>query len=315
MTSSEPPRLSAFNPARVSFGRHETFPLRYAWLPKGFAEMKGNPRCFESDEAPVRLGVGKNMVHAIRYWLRAARMARVTADGMFATALGERLLSEDGWDPYLEDEGTLWLIHWLLAANPEEATAWWWFFNRFHKVEFSSAEAGEALLTFARENVTAKYSAAKARQDAALVLRMYARSGGGSGVGFEDALDSPLANLGLVSRLGGSRRYRSRAGRQEGLPTGIVAFVLAELFELTGAAELAVDALMYGGAGLPAPGAVFRLSEAALLAALEDCVERFPKDFRLQETAGLRQLFALRRVAPLECLRRHYERANRELAA
>ena len=77
MTLADEPRLSAFNPARVSFGRHETFPLRYAWLPKGFAEMKGNPRCFESDEAPVRLGVGKNMVHAIRYWLRAARMARV----------------------------------------------------------------------------------------------------------------------------------------------------------------------------------------------------------------------------------------------
>ena len=85
--------------------------------------MKGNPRCFELDEAPVRLGVGKNMVHAIRYWLRAARMARMTPEGMLATALGDRLLSEDGWDPYLEDEGTLWLIHWLLAANPEEASA------------------------------------------------------------------------------------------------------------------------------------------------------------------------------------------------
>ena len=109
MTSSAAPRLSAFNPARVSFGRHETFPLRYAWLPKGFSEMKGSPRCFESDEAPVRLGVGKNMVHAIRYWLRAARMARVTPDGMLATALGDRLFSEGGWDPYLEDEGTLWL--------------------------------------------------------------------------------------------------------------------------------------------------------------------------------------------------------------
>ena len=65
----------------------------------------------------------------------------------------------------------------------------------------------------------------------------------------------------------------------------------------------------------PRRGRCFALSEAALLATLEDCVERFPKDFRLQETAGLRQLFALRRVAPLECLRRHYERANRELAA
>lgn len=63
-----------FNPERMAFGRHETFAVRYGWLSKGFQAMDENSKVFESDEATVRLGVGKNMVSAIKYWLRACRM-------------------------------------------------------------------------------------------------------------------------------------------------------------------------------------------------------------------------------------------------
>jgi hypothetical protein len=60
---------------KASFGRHQTFPLRYAWLTKGFHALTANPRIFDSDEATVTLGVGKNMVASIQYWLQATRLA------------------------------------------------------------------------------------------------------------------------------------------------------------------------------------------------------------------------------------------------
>ena len=63
-----------FNPDKMAFGRHETFALRYGWLSKGFQAMTKDSGIFESDEATVKLGVGKNMVSAIKYWLRACRM-------------------------------------------------------------------------------------------------------------------------------------------------------------------------------------------------------------------------------------------------
>jgi len=310
------PRVGALNPSRVSFGRHESFPLRYAWLPKGFRVTQEDPRAFEAADATVRLGVGKNMVHSIRYWLRASRMTDVTTDGLFPTQVGKRLLDrEDGWDPYLEDDGSLWLLHWLLAANPEQATAWYWFFNHFHKPEFSSQEAAQALLTFVAEHVVAKYSATKAKQDVAIVLRMYAPSRGGGRVPFEEALDSPLTNLRLATVLGGSRRYQSKPSGQERLPVRILGFAVAELFEFSGASELSVDALMYGGDGLPAPGAVFRLTESALLSKVEDFVSLYPDAFRLQETAGLRQVFCSERVDPLSILEDYYAApARRETA-
>ena len=49
MTLADEPRLSAFNPARVSFGRHETFPLRYAWAAEG---VRGDER----EPALLRVG-------------------------------------------------------------------------------------------------------------------------------------------------------------------------------------------------------------------------------------------------------------------
>ncbi len=119
------------NPEKASFGRHETFPLRYGWLPKGFQAVQKDPHIFENaDEATVRMGVGKNMVNSIRFWLRATGM--MASKDYSLTQLGKKILNDEkpkGWDPYLEDEATIWLLHWLLASNAELSTTWFWFFN------------------------------------------------------------------------------------------------------------------------------------------------------------------------------------------
>ncbi len=121
---------------QASFGRHQTFHLRYAWLTKGFQAMAADPRAFDADESTVTLGVGKNMVAAIHYWLQATRIAERGPGGLCPTALGQAVFAADGLDPYLEDEATLWLIHWLLSTNGTQATVWRWFFNHFHQAEF-----------------------------------------------------------------------------------------------------------------------------------------------------------------------------------
>lgn len=122
-----------FDGKKVAFGRHETFALRYGWITKGVQTLMGGSPVFEAEDATVQLGVGKNMVSSIRYWLQAAQIAYKTPDGWELTEVGDRIFGDDGYDPYLEDEATIWLLHWLIASNPEQATAWFWFFNYFHK--------------------------------------------------------------------------------------------------------------------------------------------------------------------------------------
>lgn len=98
---------------RYSFSGHETFPCRSLWLKKGYDfTAEGN---FNAPEAVVSLGVGKNMVSSIRYWLKVFGM---TKDDQ-PSELAQHLFEDDGWDPYCEDELTLWLLHYQLVKTGE----------------------------------------------------------------------------------------------------------------------------------------------------------------------------------------------------
>ena len=103
--------IKPYNNRRASFGRHETFSLRYAWLTKGFQAFMKKKAIFSSDEATIELGVGKNMVNAIKYWLRATAMLDDSAEGLAVTAIGTAIFSKHGWDQYLEDEATIWVMY------------------------------------------------------------------------------------------------------------------------------------------------------------------------------------------------------------
>lgn len=198
-----------FSPERSAFGRHETFALRFGWLTKGAqALMSGDP-VFEAEDATVRLGVGKNMVSSIRYWLQAARIIERCESGWNLTKIGEYIFDDEGCDPYLEDEATIWLVHWLIASNPILATSWWWFFNLFHKTEFTGAELTTALQDFVQAEVKGRIAASTLKSDSEVLRRMYVRSAPRAGVQIEDALDSPLSVLGLVTERPESRAYES----------------------------------------------------------------------------------------------------------
>lgn len=98
---------------RYSFSGHETFPCRNLWLKKGYDfSVDGD---FNAPDAVVTLGVGKNMVSSIRYWLKVFGM---TKDDQ-PSELAQHLFEDDGWDPYCEDELTLWLLHYQLVKTGE----------------------------------------------------------------------------------------------------------------------------------------------------------------------------------------------------
>src|SRR2546428_4874679 len=78
---------------------HESFPCRYTWLPKAVQGLTRDPKLFSDDErAMVDLGVGKNMVRAIRFWSQVAGMATMgtKGGGHSLTKLGSVLLGERG---------------------------------------------------------------------------------------------------------------------------------------------------------------------------------------------------------------------------
>src|SRR5262245_4385627 len=117
----------------VKFSGHETFACRYAWIPKALQAIRTDPNLFaHEDRAMVELGVGKNMVRSIRFWVEATGMAMPSDDGSLRpTWLGELVFKSDGLDPYMEDIQTLWLIHWNLSTQIRDPLfAWEFLFSR-----------------------------------------------------------------------------------------------------------------------------------------------------------------------------------------
>src|SRR5947209_5279637 len=98
---------------KYTFSGHESFQCRQLWLKKGYDYVKSG-KFFSDDDAVVALGVGKNMVTSIRFWMKAFNL--LTSDDKL-TDLAHKIFADEGYDPYIEDEATLWLLHYQLVTK------------------------------------------------------------------------------------------------------------------------------------------------------------------------------------------------------
>ncbi|NEX21260.1 DUF4007 family protein [Thiorhodococcus mannitoliphagus] len=291
------------NRDKSTFGRHETFPLRHAWLTKGIDALRETPDIFSVPEsAMVVLGVGRNMANAIQYWLQASGVVAFKNGVGEPTELGEVLLGDQG-DRYLEDEATLWILHWLIASNAQQATGFYWFFDRFAMPRFEDREALSALTEFVDQELKARRSASTLKSDISTLLRMYAPTAERG----DDHLDSPLGDLGLIEAEAG-RHYRSPRLARAFLPPIALHFALAQRFQADPTQPaLPIRVLLYGGDGWAAPGSIFRLNEEGLMSTLEQVMEGYPESYELRDTAGLHQLYRRGAIeSPLDLLRGYH---------
>jgi hypothetical protein len=294
------------NREKATFGQHETFPLRYGWMTKGIEAITKTPNIFTTPEkAMIELGIGSNMVNALQYWLRVTGIARFENGICFATTLGTALLGDEG-DPYLEDEATIWIIHWLIASNAELATGFFWFFNYFATPRFQDKDTLQALGEFVALELKTKRSHSTLKSDISTLFRMYAPATGRA----DEHLDSPLAQLQLVDREEGYGHRSARSARPF-LPPVALHFALQECFSAQPEQPaLPIRTLLYGGDGRAAPGAIFRLNEEGFMSALSRVMTSYPDIYELRETAGLHQLYRRNKTSDaVSVLRVYYQRA------
>lgn len=99
--------------SRYSFSGHESFHCKSLWLKKGYDYLLAGNH-FTDIDSVAKLGVGKNMVASIRFWLRSFGLSQ--SDEL--TDIAEFLFdTEHGRDPYAEDLSTLWVLHFLLVVT------------------------------------------------------------------------------------------------------------------------------------------------------------------------------------------------------
>jgi hypothetical protein len=292
----------------MRFGVHQTFHIREGWLFKGMDAIRRDPRAFMASDALDRLGLGKNMIRALRFWIKSTGLAEEYWENQLTV---QRLTDPFGqlvwkYDRYQEEKGTLWLLHYHLVREQDEATAWYWFFNHFSQPVFGSQSFVSALQNWVIGVEGKSQSEKSLKRDFDCLIHTYisdreARSP-------EDLIECPLAQLGLLTKADNShtRRFHLQRPDPNHIHPLLVLYVLLRWQQ-----DHQPDARQVGLAQvLREPGnigRVFNLGTAGLSNRLTRLNDNYPElAVRLTRTAGLDQL-TLPQVTTDQVLTLYYE--------
>lgn len=292
----------------MPFAKHETFHIREGWLFKGMDAIRNGTPIFLAPDASEQLGLGKNMVRALRFWMRATglgeeyRQDRRTHQRL-TVPLGQLVWKHDR---YLEEEGTLWLIHYHLVRDQAGATAWYWFFNHFSQPIFDQHGFVGALQSWIIGTGGKPISENSLKRDFDCLIRTYLPSHRGHSP--EDLLECPLAELGLLAETdnGQTRRYRLLRPDATHIHPLILLHVLLrwQHHHRPGTQQVGLAQVLREPSNA---GRVFNLSMAGLSIGVTRLGDEYPDlAVRLTRTAGLDQL-TLPQTTPDEVLTRYYE--------
>ena len=266
------------------FSGHGTFPCRYTWLPKAVIALKEKPHLFNDvDDAMVDLGVGKQMVRAIRFWVEAAKIAekaeKKERNGFQVTPLGDKVMGEGGFDPFLEDSQTLWLIHWNFSTHRENPIfAWDFLMNRWQEPEIVPSLAVKA---FEKEAVQHDKQRSKVtlKEHFDVFLHTYLPTRGTKGEILEDNLDCPLIELDLIRQVG-ERDSDGQNGKREPIyafnrdykpqiSQALFVYCLNDFWNTYHSREQTLS-FRDVASGHGSPGQVFKLPEQEIVSRLEN---------------------------------------------
>lgn len=289
----------------MKFRAHETFFIRKGWLSKGMRCVSNKPDVFTTrDENPMDiLGIGANMVKALRYWLQAVGLTTEPNKGKRLqrfTDLGKLIYAHD---TYFEELGTLQLLHYRLASQKDEATAWYFFFNEFSMSEFSREDFVTALQKYIKmEEGETKYAIRSLNDDFQCIINTYLPryKSNPKRVSPENNIDCPFGELGLIDILNKRMKtYRKSIPSSDTLDPYVVLAVIVD--NAGGQTEISLNTLLNAPCNI---GKIFNLDSITLL----DVLYRIEKLglIKITRTAGLDVITVQENLEFFTCAERFY---------
>ena len=291
--------MSLERAATPTFANHQTFHPRFGWIKKGYDAADRDPEAFSRSSAPVDLGVGKNMVEAIRFWTLATKMVvrrpnpeRPRLSICTPSRLGRALFDDHvGLDPFLEDPATLWILHWHAVSELSTLPVWRLVFNDLGALEFSEADLVQYCVDEIAATTWSQPMRSSVQKDVDCLLRMYSRRETRARQSLDDLLDSPFRELGLVQPAPGTKAntYRLIRGPKPSLPAVAITYACLDHLARSGkGAKTITLARLTTDPG--SPGRLMKLAEQDIADAIEESAPSVRDHLQLVHPAGSRQL-------------------------
>ncbi len=275
---------------RYCFSGHESFPCKSMWLKKGYDYLVDHNRFSDSD-AVVKLGVGKNMVQSIKFWLRAFALLHNDE----TTEIAQYIFDDrDGKDPFAEDRATIWILHYLLVITAVASIYHLMFVDlQREKKEFDKDQA----LSFIKRkcNVPEQknvFNENTVKKDIRVLLQNYLAPTNPKN---NEEYASVLLELGLVRENEGKYSFNEISAEQ--VDPLIILFALV---------HIAGEDKTVSFDKLQELSLIFCMPISSFLVSVRSLSERYPKEIIYTDNSGIRNVQFLKRIDALEVLNRYY---------
>ncbi len=283
--------------SKYVFSGHESFSCRLLWPIKGY-DYINDGNSFNDPNSVIMLGVGKNMVASIRYWLKALGLTEHDKPSTLAKYLFDEA---QGKDRYLESLGTLWLLHFLLVVL-NEATLYNILFLRYQKERKQFAK--EQVLNFvkrlmAEDDRLKQFNSNTVGKDFGVLVQNYVQPS--KPKSYED-YSSLLIDLNLIRNDNTDRGYAFNIEGKRTVPTEI--FLYAVLWMKGSDRTVSYDTLQN-------VGLVFCMTDMEVIEMLQQIDREYSEYVQYSDNAGIRQLLFKegKQMNPIDLLNRYYDNA------
>jgi len=268
------------------FAGHETFHLRYSWLPKAADYLNNNPdgvSFSHYDIVMTELGIGKNMANSLRHWSESSQLFdinNVTKNHGFSP-LGREIFQ---FDPYLEQVDTNWLLHYLIVSNHKKNSLWFYLFNVFNEQIIIKDEFLFSASNWFKDRGVG-INERTLERDFQCCMNMYDSSKMSSEKASKSIVLSPLRELKLLKKVGDNYHLRSMVNKE--ISPAMFSFCIVDYLQKEGNQNSTPFSDLLNG--VKSPGRIFRMTESTLIEYLKD-LHKYSKAYDFDNTSGMQQL-------------------------
>lgn len=267
---------------KYTFSGHDSFQCRQLWLKKG-CDYVQEGKNFNDEDAVVQLGVGKNMVSSIRFWLKAFNIIDNKDN---PTEFGKRLFDdENGYDPFLEDEASLWLLHYHLVKNGF-SSIYSIIFNEFRKEKlfFNKETFVNYVKRIGESNSDLNFNENTVAKDFIVFANLYKNDTESKDI--EDSFSGILSEIELLKTTGKGKeeQFYIENTERDNLPGAVVLFTILDNPNYGN--SISLNSLEFD---FNSPGSIFALNRSGLMNKISEIVSEF-KDITFTDQAGIKEL-------------------------
>jgi hypothetical protein len=283
---------------KYTFSGHDSFQCRQLWLKKGYDYVQEGKN-FNDEDAVVQLGVGKNMVSSIRFWLKAFN---IIDNKDIPTEFGKLLFdNKNGYDPFLEDEASLWLLHYQLVKNGF-ASIYSIIFNEFRKEKlfFNKETFVNYVKRIGESNPDLNFNENTISKDFIVFANLYKSDPESKDV--EDSFSGILSEIELLKTTGKgkSEQFFIENSERDNLPEAIVLYSILDNPNYGN--SISLNSLEFD---LNSPGSIFALNRSGLMNKISDIVDDI-KDITFTDQAGIKEIQFKKKADAYTILDKYY---------